>query len=757
MKISIDSRSVTSPSDTLFVALETPTGDGHRYISELYRRGVRNFIVNRSATLPPLPGANVTAVSDTAAELTAMGRRQRALMQPRNVVAITGSRGKTVLKELIFQMLGSQTAVARSPRSWNSHIGVPLALLSMDTDAETLIVEAGISRPGEMSPLASLIAPTIGIITNVTGEHARNFTGRKEQIDEKLDLFASAGTIIYNSDDTEIAAEVHRRYAGRNLVAVAAGYPSTDLIAMARKAVETLGYTPLTPSFPDIRSRLDVVEGVNGCKIVDDRFTPDATSLATSLDFLRRRAPGGTDLTVVLSTDGFIGPTDTIAPLLGEYGVSRLITVGHTFPAPLPDGIVHTHFATPAQLADSLNADDFSGETILLRPTAQAPLDNLYAMLEAKQHETVLEVNLDALVSNFNFFRQRLRPTTDIICMLKAAGYGAGSVELARTLQSQGAAALAVAVVDEGVELRRAGITMPIIVLNPRAQNMRTMFSHRLEPEVYSFNILDQIARGAHRYATDSFPIHIKLETGMSRLGFLAEEIPALAKRLSATEGRLRVASAFSHLACADDPADDPYTMGQFASFEAMTADLAGRIGYMPRRHILNSTGIVRFPQYQFDAVRLGIGLYGIPTLDDGSEADLRPVSTLTSVVISLKHWEKGRTIGYNRRTVLNRDSVIATIPVGYADGIDRRLGNGSGHVLIHGMAAPIAGNVCMDILMADVTDIIAAGTPVAVGDRVELFGENLTATRIAATLGTIPYEILTSISPRVKRVYYRE
>ncbi|MDE5810830.1 MAG: alanine racemase [Muribaculaceae bacterium] len=753
--IAIDSRSVVDPEATLFIALRTPSGDGHKYIANLYAKGVRNFLVETGYS-NRFPDANFIVVADTLKALQQLGSAQAAA-QSSKIIAITGSQGKTVTKELLYcamKELGGNPD--RSPRSYNSRIGVPLSLLMMDPAADCLIVEAGVSQPGEMDILASIINPEIGIFTGLTDEHLLNFVDRKSMLAEKLKLFKSASTIYFNSNDKEVANQIVSTYPDKNLIGVNAPFPSTYATDVA--LVEAAIGQPLPRSLANLNpsTRLDVIEGVNNCKLIDNRFTPDLKSLALAADFMHRRAPQSLSRTLVIASEVIArDELSDFEKLLRQYGFNRLITIGQSVAVDLP-GIVVTNYPSVENLLKSVAASDFANEIILLQSSSAQSLNGLYAMIEAKQHETVLEVNLDAVVDNFNFFRSKVKPSTGIICMLKAAGYGAGSVELARTLQAHGAAYIAVAVVDEGVELRQAGITMPVMVLNPRAQNNKMMFDYQLEPEVYSFNILNEIIEAAERYGITDFPIHIKLETGMRRLGFLPEEIPALAARLKAAP-QVKASTVFSHLACADDPADDDYTFGQFATFNAACDELDRLLGRHVNRHILNSTGIVRFPQQQHSFVRLGIGLYGIATLDDGSMRPLRPVASLSSVIISIKEWPEGTSIGYNRRTRLVRPSIIATVPIGYADGLDRHLGNGKGYMIVAGRKAPIAGNVCMDITMIDITDIVAEGIEVKVGDHVELFGHEAGVTEMASTLGTIPYEVLTSISPRVKRVYYRE
>lgn len=742
-----DSRSVTNPAQTLFVALRTANNDGHSFISQLAARGVRNFVVDhRPDNISPTSALNFMVVTDTLAALRQIGSLCRSRIKG-TVVAITGSRGKTVVKENIFMALQEKLRISRSPRSYNSQIGVPLSLAMADDDADLCLIEAGISRPGEMQMLAEMIRPEIGILTEITSEHDESFESRRQKIDEKLLLFADCHTIIYAANPL-VEEALAAKYPEKKFIRVSATDTEGINRLLVDKLLELIGADDCkTCKLHNVNTRLDVIEGVNDCKIILDRFTPDLLSLRLTLDYMRRRVPTGWKSTAIVAINNFIGTTAEICATAKTYGIDRLIIVGNAQKLPPVERMEIEVVGDTSQLS----AEDFYKEVILMKDSTDFVLDSLYSTLEAKQHETLMEVSLDAIVHNFNFFRSKVKSTTGVICMLKAHGYGAGSVELARTLQSHGAAYLAVAVVDEGVELRHAGISMPIMVLNPRAQNYRVMFDNRLEPEIYSFEMLDDIIRSAEKCGVRNFPVHIKLETGMRRLGFVKEDLPKLCERLRNTD-RVVASTVFSHLACADDPAEDDYTRMQFAYFNECCDIIDKGLPVAPKRHILNSTGIVRFPEMQYDFVRLGIGLYGIPTMNDGSMSELRNVSRLSSVIISLKHWPAGTTIGYNRRGRLERDSVIATIPVGYADGIDRHLGYGNTSFVVNGSLCPTVGSICMDICMIDVTDVDCH-----VGNRVEIFGDRISPVLLAQRLGTIPYEILTSISPRVKRVYYRD
>ncbi|MDE6345561.1 MAG: alanine racemase [Muribaculaceae bacterium] len=732
-----DSRLLREPEKTVFVALRTANNDGHAYIGELADKGVKNFIVDRiEPQWSNYTDINFIKVGNTLEALQKIGELCRKRLKGQ-VVAITGSIGKTTVKELFNTCArGNGKTVTRSPRSYNSQVGVPLSLWQLDPTADVAIVEAGISRKDEMAKLAGMIHPEIGILTVITGEHDEGFNSRREKIEEKIKLFRECHTIIYNIDDPDQKELLHERYPDKRLIGVHAGKGNdyTDCFAYVRELADVTGTDVAIPESP-LRpvTRLEVIDGVNNCRIIANRLSDDPVSLGGALDFACRQSGGNVSVSVIVDNDTATRYGEELACIAERYGIKKC----HTTALAHPDNIVK---------------NDFHDEIIVVNTSDSCGVDKVVAILEDKQHETLMEVNLDAMVHNFNFFRSKVKPTTGVVCMLKAHGYGAGSVELARTLQEQGAAYIAVAVVDEGIELRRCGITMPVIVLNPRVYDFHTLYLYGLEPEVYSFELLEKLISHFEQYDENvRFPIHLKVDTGMRRLGFLEEDMPRVAEMLSGSR-HIYAKTIFSHLACADDPDEDEYTLSQFAIFERCYNNLSERLPYSIKRHILNSTGIVRFPEHQYDFVRLGIGLYGVPTMYDGSMSELRNVSRLTSTIISIKHWKAGDTVGYNRRGRLTRDSVIATVPIGYADGIDRHLGYGNASFAVNGHRCPTVGSICMDICMIDVTDAVCG-----VGDRVEIFGDNVTPQMLADTLTTIPYEILTSISPRVKRIYYRE
>lgn len=794
-----DSRSLTYPEESLFFALRTRNNDGHRYLHDLYQSGVRNFVVDHvPATMLNVEDANFLVVENVMKALQTLARCHRHRFTA-PVIGITGSRGKTIVKEWLYQLLCADYSIVRSPRSYNSQIGVPLSIWEMNDDTQLAIFEAGISLPNEMGALQSMIRPKLAIITNIGDEHSEGFENNKAKCEEKIMLCRDSDCIVYNGDDKLISEVVEN--AGLTVKEIAWSRKDSDSPLFISKIIKhkdstTIRYSYLKydgeitipfitdadvenaihclavmlylcrpfdvianrmASLSQVGTRLNVIEGVNNCLLIYDAYTSDFHSLAPALDFMSQRATTSHTTTVILSDvmhETMSGERlyKSIARLLNQKGINRVIGIGEEISKHKAlFGENASFYPSTSSFLLSTTTSDFESELILIKGASHFHFESLSDVFEAKQHETVLEVNLDAVVKNYNFYRSRVKPETGIVCMVKASGYGAGSFELAKTLQNQGAAYLAVAVLDEGVDLRKAGISMPIMVLNPKVGNYKTLFTYRLEPEIYSFDILDEIIKEATKFGITDYPVHIKLDTGMHRLGFLEEDMPRLVEKLK-NQNAIKPRSVFSHLATADCLDMDDYTLSQFEYFYRCCDVLQQGFDFHIMRHILNSTGITRFPQHQCDMVRLGICLYGIPTVDDGSQDDLRPVSSLHSVIISIKEWKKGTTVGYSRKGVLKRDSRIATIPIGYADGIDRHLGNGNADVLINGHRCPTVGNICMDICMIDVTDV-----PCKVGDAVEIFGENITVMELAERLDTIPYEILTSVSQRVKRVYYRE
>ena len=798
-----DSRSLTMPEETIFFALRTEGGDGHNYIPDLFDKGVRNFVVASDYyPQPECAGANYIAVESPLDALQALATFHRRRFRELPAIGITGSRGKTAVKEWLYQLLKEDYRIVRSPRSFNSQIGVPLSLWDIDNNTDLAIIEAGISRVGEMDNLQAMIRPTIGIITNLGSEHNDGFASMQQKAQEKAKILFNCEGIVYCADDplvthtiallvesdvaqemswsrnhcdaplqvdgterTERSTTLHYTYddepgtvtipftADRDL-----NNAITCLAVLLYMGLDRDTIAQRMAALTPVGTRLNVIEGVNNCTVIVDSYTSDYNSLTPALNFMTRRA-GNRPCTVILSdlsTESYSGDElyIRVSELLKTKRVNRLIGIGkemcrysHYF-----EGMPLTHFYNDTQeFISDVTKGDFEDETVLIKGDPSFGFSQIIDLLEAKQHITVMEVDLNALAHNFKFFKSLIKPGTKTVGMVKASGYGAGSYEIAKTLQDCGCDYLAVAVHDEGVDLRKASITMPIIVLNPNGVNYKAMFQYRLEPELYNLDMGWELIKEGKKYGVKDFPVHIKIDSGMHRLGFTREELPQLIEMLKG-QSVIKPASVFTHLAVADEPEQDDYTKAQFDYFDACSEQLQQSFDHQIMRHVLNTSGIVRFPERQYDMVRIGIGLYGIRTLFDGSEAALKPVSALRSIIISIKEWPSGTTVGYGRHGVLERDSRIATVNIGYADGFDRHFGNGRVSMWVAGKLCPTVGNVCMDAVMIDVTDV-----PCKVGDTVEIFGEHVPVEQLSEARGTIPYEILTSIAPRVKRVYYRE
>ena len=794
-----DSRSLTFPEESLFFALVTERNDGHRYIRELYDKGVRNFVVTHlTDEAENMPEANFLVVSNTLAALQMLAAYHRRRFDI-PVIGITGSNGKTSVKEWLHQLLQEDYNIVRSPRSYNSQTGVPLSVWQLNEKTELALFEAGISRPDEMQRLEEIIHPTIGLITNIGEAHQEGFTSIQQKCMEKLALLKNCDCIIYDGDNEIICDCVEKLCMGAYEIAwsrkdrdkplyissvvkndhstrieytylqymLSMTIPYTD-DASIQNAIHCLAImlylnrTPETISqrmqkLAPVAMRMEVKEGNNGCLIINDSYNSDIDSLTIALDFQARRAATGKMKRTLILSDIFqtgLPPATLyrkVSDLLKGKGVERLIGIGPEISdnAYLFD-IEKSFYLSTREFVEQLSPTDmFRNELILIKGARNFHFELISEALELKQHETILEVNLDALVDNLNYYKTYLYPQTKVVCMVKAFGYGAGSYEIAKTLQERGVDYLAVAVADEGAELRKAGITMPIIVMNPEMSSFRTLFSYRLEPEIYSFNLLNALLAEGEKLGVSGYPVHIKIDSGMHRLGFTENQIDELAVQLQ-SQIVLMARSVFSHLAGSDEPVHDDYTARQIEIFTRCADKIQAASKHKVMRHILNTAGITRFSESQMDMVRLGLGLYGVSPV--GCNDGLHPVSTLKTTILQIHEYEADETVGYGRHGVLKRHSRIAAIPIGYADGLDRHLGNGVGEVWVNGLRAPIVGNICMDICMIDVTDI-----PCHEGDRVEIFGEHIPVQEIASRLDTIPYEVLTSISTRVKRVYYRE
>ena len=739
-----DSRSLCFPESTLFFAIRTPRDDGHRYIQDLYSRGVRAFVVEDIPQMTVGAGECVfLQVGNSLVALQRLAERKREEYDI-PIIGITGSNGKTTVKEWLYQMLSPDMTVTRSPRSYNSQIGVPLSVWGLWEKSQIGIFEAAISQPGEMEALERIIQPTIGVFTGLGSAHQENFQSMEQKREEKMKLFANCKTVFMPTPGLS-ALEADRdlcRQVCRHL-----GMPD-DVIEQRLAQLEP------------IAMRLEVKQGRHGCMIINDSYNSDLNSLGIAMDFMNRRPDRADRQRVLILSDilqSGVPPMmfyEHVAKLVHMRGVERFIGIGPQ---------ICSHAACFDQLQAQcqfypgteayLQSQSFAmlrDSVVLIKGARSFHFEEITRALEQKVHETILEVNLRAVVDNLNYYRSFLNPKTKIVCMVKADAYGAGAVEVSKTLQSQTQVGyLAVAVADEGALLRSNGITKPIMIMNPEMTSFDTLFEYNLEPEVYSFRILDALIRAAERAGITGMPVHIKLDTGMHRLGFDPEtEMPRLIEKLQ-HQTALVPRSVFSHFVGSDSDAFDPFSAEQYRRYLVGADALQAAFHHHILRHMDNSAGIEHFPDRQMDMVRLGLGLYGI---DPRNGSIINNVSTLKTTILQIHDVKAGETVGYSRRGQLTRDSRIAAIPIGYADGWDRLFGNGNAYALVNGRKAPYVGNICMDVCMIDVTDI-----PCQEGNQVVLFGDQLSPSLLAKTVNTIPYEILTSVSHRVKRVYYHE
>ncbi len=758
-----DSRSLCYPESTLFFAIRTNRGNGHRYVEDLYRRGVRAFVVSEKVE-GSFPDADFLTVSDTLAALQKLAAYHRTRFDI-PIVGITGSNGKTLVKEWLYQLLAPDFNVTRSPRSYNSQIGVPLSVWGLWEKSEIGIFEAAISEPGEMAALQHIIKPTIGIFTRLGSAHQENFASMEDKCREKLLLMKDAKVIIYPEGDPVISKcidEAH--FKGKLTACRSTGNAFEDNKALCRAVCRELGLDDdITEerlrALEPIAMRLEVKEGVNDCTLINDSYNSDLDSLDIALDFMNRRPEKeGRQRTLILSDIQQSGVEphalySGLASLLSQRGINNLIAVGGIISAHM-DCFAHLPFSrrffptTDALLSDPVMTS-LQHQLILIKGARSFHFERITDRLEKKVHETILEVNLSAITKNLNHFRTFMRPETKIVCMVKADAYGAGAVEVSKTLQAAGVDYLAVAVADEGAMLREKGITAGIMIMNPEMSSLSTLFRNHLEPEVYSFRLLDALIHAAEHEGITGLPVHIKLDTGMHRLGFDAEkDIPALIERLR-RQTALTPRSVFSHFVGSDSQDFDDFSELQWKRFQKGARQLQEAFPGRILRHICNSAAIERFPGRHLDMVRLGLGLYGI---DSFTNETINVVSTLRTTILQIHNVKAGESVGYSRRTILERDSRIATLPIGYADGLNRLLGCRRGYCLVHGQQADYVGNICMDVCMIDVTDINCQE-----GDLATIFGSELPPTELAKRCGTIPYEILTGIAPRVKRIYFED
>ncbi len=792
-----DSRSLSFPAESLFFAIKTSRNNGHNYVSELYNQNLHYFVVSEMRPeFSKMTDAIFLQVENTLDALQTLAGRHRASFQI-PIIGITGSNGKTVVKEWLYQLFHSDFNITRSPRSFNSQIGVPLSVWALNENTQLGIFEAGISKPGEMQLLEPIIRPTIGIFTNLGEAHQENFHSLKQKCEEKLKLFDHSETLIYCADNKLVDISIAQSgFKGKlfswgksentvlrvlsiekinNRATILLNYenqklnyiiPFTDdasienalhcvavmlLLGMQNEQIATR-----ITHLETVAMRLEVKKGVRDCMIINDSYNSDLNSLSIALDFLNQQATAqNLSKTLILSDilQTGLSPEDLyhqVAEMIVNKNVDQIIGIGHEISKQAHAFKIENKifFDDTDNFLKSPLIRDFQAEIILLKGSRNFHFEDISVKLEMIAHETILEVNLNALIENLNYFRSKLRPETKMMCMVKAFAYGSGSVEVARTLQHHHVDYLAVAVADEGAELRREGLRIPIVVMNPEKGSFGMIFDNKLEPEIYSFRLLDAFILAAEKLGLTDYPIHIKIDSGMHRLGFEPQDMISLLSRLK-SQNQVKVRSVFSHLSGSDEAKFDNFTREQISVFTACADQFAKTFSHYIMRHILNSAGIERFPEFQFDMVRLGIGHYGISSLP---EITLKQVCALKTIILQIKNVKAGETVGYSRKGIVNVDKRIAILPIGYADGFDRKLGNGVGEVLINGQLAKTIGNVCMDLIMVDVTGIESNE-----GDSVEIFGNQLLIADMAERLHTIPYEILTGVSRRVKRIYFQE
>lgn len=799
--LSFDSRTILSGRETLFFALKSERNDGHRFIEDAISKEVSMFVVE---VLPPTTPANAHArfilVPDSLEALQRLAAFHRGRFSY-PVVGITGSNGKTIVKEWLGELLSPDFKIIRSPRSYNSQIGNPLSVWLMEDRFNLAIFEAGISKPGEMEKLQAILQPDHGIFTHLGKAHLENFGSIDKLVDEKLKLFTNSRLIIYCKDfellgqaidkaifnnsprffswssvDSCADLRITMRIKGESSTRIEAEFnserisisiPFTD-DASIENAINCWAYLLATAFIPEniqdrflkitpIAMRLELKKGINGCTIINDSYNSDTASLVNALDFTEQQSDNRKKrCTVIISDILQSGENPEVLYLeIAEYiqmrHIERIIGIGKEISRfselfTIPD---KRFFLSSDEFLLHFRETDFNQEIILLKGARQFRFDKISSLLQEKAHQTVLEIDLDAMVHNLNYYRSKLSPATKVMAMVKAFSYGTGSIEIAKVLQYRKIDFLAVAIADEGIELRNNGIEVPIVVMNPEEHSFDAMIENRLEPNIYRFKLLEQFDEALKRNAVNNFPVHLKVDTGMKRLGFdHPEEVKKVTAYIRSRE-TMYIRSLFSHLAVSDDPANDPFTNLQFNRFREYCDSVAESFNYKILRHILNSSGIERFPEMELDMVRLGIGLYGA---SPNIQHELQNVATLKTTISQVRTVEPGETIGYGRKGFAEQPMTIAILPIGYADGLNRRLSNGVGKVLIGGVKVPIVGTICMDMCMVDITGVHAIE-----GDRAIIFGEDLPVNEVASKLGTISYEILTSIGQRVKRVYFKE
>lgn len=781
-----DSRKVNNPDESLFFALKA-TRDGHDFIPDAYKKGIRNFVISNPVTF--FEGKNdvnviqVDNVLQFMQELVAYHRKQ--FQYP--IIGITGSNGKSIVKAWLFQLLIPEKKVYQSPKSYNSQLGVALSLWNLGPQYDLAIIEAGISEPGEMSSLQQMIQPNIGIFTNIGVAHSQNFSSKQEKLKEKMKLFSQVDTLIAGSDyiDTEqidanirlvtwgrtdrgqiqlIQEETHNQLSKLKIrigeVICICQVPFTDRASIENimsciACMYFMGYDAETiveriQNLKPLEMRLQLKKGINNSSIIDDSYSNDLASLKISLEFLNQQNQHNSKTLILSEMEGLAESEklqQKLIALLNSSELQKFIWVGNKYPWLKNIEIdLMKEYATTEEFLEHLTELNLSDESILIKGARKFQFERIVQRLALRSHGTVLEINLNAISNNLMLYRSLIPKNVKLMAMVKAFSYGSGSFEVANLLQFSKVDYLTVAFADEGVELRTAGIALPIMVLSPDRDTFQSLIQHNLEPEVYSMDFLHEFIEFLEEQKINDFKIHLKLDTGMHRLGFFPSEIDAVVEKLK-SQKQVRVQSFFTHLVASGDPNQDEFTASQISSYLNAAQKLEQGLGYKFIKHVANTSAIVRWPQAHLDMVRLGIGLYGVDM--DKNLMNLEQVSCLKTTVTQIKELQAGETVGYDRKGVLSRDSKIATVKIGYADGYARRFGNSVGKMQINGFLAPTVGNICMDMCMLDVT-----GQDVQVGDEVLVFPDLMQA---ASDIGTIPYELLVNISSRVKRVYYYE
>lgn len=791
-----DSRRVLQPSSSLFFALKTEHNDGHKYLLSAYKKGVRNFIVSDRLT-QELAGANVIIVEDALnalQELTAFHREHFHFP----IIGITGSNGKTIVKEWLNHLLEDEYKIIRSPKSFNSQIGVPLSVWQINEQHTLGIFEAGISNAGEMEHLREIIKPTIGVLTNIGEAHSEGFLDNTHKLAEKLLLFKNCPVLIARNKDVGGKKELIEKNTKlltwgnaesnafilkqvlkhKEKTEIVLSYQSSENSitlpfvddASIENAIScccvllTIGYDGeaikgRVAKLHAIDMRLQLKHSINDCVVINDSYSADVTSLKIALDFLKQQS-SGLKRTVILSEFVESGKSDEelyseIAGLLNSYDIKKLIAIGEKIIEQVQKRLSPSiHFEGYLSTDDFINefrSSPFYQEIILIKGARKFEFERIARLFEKKMHQTVLEIDLNALAHNLKEYQKLLQPSTKIMAMVKAFSYGSGGAEIASVLQFHNVDYLGVAYADEGVELVKAGIHLPVMVMNAEESSFQSIVDYNLQPVIYSFDLLQKFELYLNEQGIKSYPVHLEIETGMNRLGFSLPQVESLAKHIASSPA-FHIQSIFTHLAASEDALQDDFTKQQAKAFNEAVLIVQQYVSYPFLKHISNSAAIVRHPQLQMDMVRLGIGLYGIE-IDNDRLLELIPVATLRSTIAQLKHLKKGETVSYNRKGVVSRDSVVATVRIGYADGYSRHFGNGIGKMIVNGKPAPVIGTVCMDMTMLDVTDI----DNVNEGDDVIIFGSQLSVQQVAGWINTIPYEIMTSVSQRVKRVYFHE